>query len=50
MKYTIDMGSDAMIHIPSLIRICSVIKTLMRGYTGTHTAWGLHKPTFIVSK
>jgi hypothetical protein len=34
MKYAVEMGSDAMINIPSLISIVSGIQKLMtRGYT-----------------
>jgi hypothetical protein len=45
MKYTIEMGSGAMIHIPSYIKIGSG-----GGYADTQTAWRSHKPTFIFSK
>jgi hypothetical protein len=33
MKYAIEMGSDAMIYIPSLIKIGSAIQKLIGGYT-----------------
>jgi hypothetical protein len=40
MKYAVEMGSDAMIHIRSLIKIGSGIQKLIgREYTGTQTAW-----------
>jgi hypothetical protein len=35
MKYTVEMGSGAMIHIPSFIKICSAIEKLLRGDTQT---------------
>jgi hypothetical protein len=55
MKYAVDMGSDAMIYIPSFIEIGSTIQKLIRGiqrhtHTHTHTAWRCHKPIFIFSK
>jgi hypothetical protein len=31
MKYVIEMGSSAMMYIPSFIKICSDIQKLMRG-------------------
>jgi hypothetical protein len=49
MKYAVQMGSDAMIHIPSFIRIGSGIQKLIGG-AHRHTAWRSHKPTFIFSK
>jgi hypothetical protein len=42
MKYAVEMGSGAMICIPSLIKIGSAIQKLLRGihrYTDTQTAW-----------
>jgi hypothetical protein len=42
MKYAVEMGSVAMIYIPSFIKIGSAIQKLI--------SWGLHrqhKPTFI---
>jgi hypothetical protein len=44
MKYAAEMGSGAMIYIPSLIQIGSGIKKLM-GYTDTQTGRRSHKPT-----
>jgi hypothetical protein len=37
MKYAVEMGSGAMIHIPSFIKIGSGIQTLIGGYTDTQT-------------
>jgi hypothetical protein len=48
MKYAVEMGSGAMIYIPSFIYIGSSIQTLMGGDTHIHR--GSHKPTFILSK
>jgi hypothetical protein len=31
MKYAVEMGQAAMIYIPSFIKICSGIQTLIRG-------------------
>jgi hypothetical protein len=39
MQYAVDMGSDAMIHIPSLIKIDSAIQKMSGGYTDTQRAW-----------
>jgi hypothetical protein len=39
MKYALEMGSGAIIYIPSFIKIGSGIQTLMGGYTDTQTAW-----------
>jgi hypothetical protein len=38
MKYAVDMGSGAMIYIPSFIKIGSGIQTLIGGIH-RHTAW-----------
>jgi hypothetical protein len=43
MKYAVEIGSGAMIHIPSFIKIGSGIQKLIRG--DTQTAWRSHKPT-----
>jgi hypothetical protein len=45
MKYAVEMGSGAMIYIPSFIKIGSAIQKLIggRGYTETQTAWRSHK-------
>jgi hypothetical protein len=42
MKYTVEMGSGAMIYIPSFIKIGSGIQQLIRGiyrHADTQTAW-----------
>jgi hypothetical protein len=41
MKYVVEMGSDAMIYIPSFIKIRSGITKLIRGNENTQT----HKQT-----
>jgi hypothetical protein len=46
MEYVIDMGSGAMIYIPSFIKIGSGIQKPMRVFTDTQTGWKSHKPTF----
>jgi hypothetical protein len=51
MKYAVEMGSDAMIYVPSFINIGSSIEKLIWGiHRHTQTAWLSHKPTFIFSK
>jgi hypothetical protein len=52
MKFAVKMGSDAMIYIPSFIKIGSGIQKLIdtQTDTDTQTVWRLHKPTFIFSK
>jgi hypothetical protein len=48
MKYAIEMGSGAMIYMPSFIKIGSGIQKLITGFhrnTYKHTAWRSHKPT-----
>jgi hypothetical protein len=45
MKYTTEMGSGAMIHVPSFIKIGSGIQKLTGGYTDTRAAWRLHTAT-----
>jgi hypothetical protein len=49
MKYAIEMGSGAMIYIPSSINIGSGIQKLIgaRGFRDTQTEWRSHKPTLI---
>jgi hypothetical protein len=37
MKYAVDMGSGAMIYIPSFIKSGSGIQKLIRGYSQTHS-------------
>jgi hypothetical protein len=51
MKCAFEMGSDAMIHIPSFIKPGSGIQKLIGGMhrqtdTDTQTAWCSHNPTF----
>jgi hypothetical protein len=53
MKHAVEMGSGAMIYIPSLIKIGPGIQKLIRGihrYTDTQAAWRSHKPTLIYFK
>jgi hypothetical protein len=52
MKYAVEMGSGAMIYMPSFIKIGSDIQTLIGngGYTDTQTVCRPHKLTFIFSK
>jgi hypothetical protein len=44
MKYTVLMGSGAMIYIPSFIKIGSGIQKLIGGRGDSQAAWRLHKP------
>jgi hypothetical protein len=46
MKYNVEMGSGAMIYIPSFIKIGSAIQNFVKGIH-RHTAWKSHKPTLI---
>jgi hypothetical protein len=39
MKYAVEMGSGAMIYIPSFIKIGSGIQKLIGGYTDTQREW-----------
>jgi hypothetical protein len=48
MKYNFEMGSGAMIYIPSLLKIGSAIPKLTGG--GIQTFWRSCKPIFILSK
>jgi hypothetical protein len=51
MKYAAEMGSSAMIYIPSFIKIGSGIQKLRGGgFTDTQTSRKSHKATFIFSK
>jgi hypothetical protein len=53
MKYAFEMGSDAMMHIPSFIEIGSAIQKLIGGIhtpTDTQTAWRSRKPTLFQKK
>jgi hypothetical protein len=45
MNYAVDMGSDAMIYIPSFIKIGLGIQKIM----DTQTAWRSHKPTLFLA-
>jgi hypothetical protein len=49
MKYAVEMGSGALIYIPSSINIGSGIQKLIRAgrFTDIQTAWRSRKPTFI---
>jgi hypothetical protein len=44
MKYTVEIGSDAMIYIPSLIKFGSDIQKLIREIKNTQTGSRSHKP------
>jgi hypothetical protein len=50
MKDAAEVGSVAMIYIPSFIKTGSAIQKSKEGgggrFTGTQTAWGSYKPTF----
>jgi hypothetical protein len=51
MNYVIEMGSGAMIYIPSFIKIGSGIQKLLRGkHIQTRIARWSYKRTFIFSK
>jgi hypothetical protein len=39
MKYAVEMGTSAVMYIPSFIKIGSGIQKLMGVYRGTQTAW-----------
>jgi hypothetical protein len=45
MKYAVEMGSDAMIYIPSFIKIGSGIQKFIE--RDTQTAWRLNKLTLV---
>jgi hypothetical protein len=46
MKYAVEMGSYAMIYMPSFINTGSGNEKLIGGeFTDTQTAWKSHKPT-----
>jgi hypothetical protein len=50
MKYAVEMGSGAMIYIPSFIKFGSSVRKLTGergGFTDTETTQTPHKPTFI---
>jgi hypothetical protein len=47
----VEMGSGAMIFIPSFMKTGPAIQELMGGgYRDTQTAWRSHKPTLIFKK
>jgi hypothetical protein len=52
MKYAVEVGSGAIIYIPSLVKIGSAIYKLrgkgggIHRRTDTQAPWRLHKPTF----
>jgi hypothetical protein len=52
MKYAVEMGSGAVIYIPTFIKTGSGIQKLIRGWkfinTGKQTAWKSYKPTIIL--
>jgi hypothetical protein len=48
MKYGVEMGSGAMIYVPSFIKIGSDIQELMGGYANTGAAWRSFNPTFFI--
>jgi hypothetical protein len=53
MKYAVEMGSGAMIEIPTLINIGSDIKKLIGGirrHTDEQSTWRSQTPFFIFSK
>jgi hypothetical protein len=39
MKYAVELGSGAVIYIPSSIKIGSGVQKLIRGYIDRQTAW-----------
>jgi hypothetical protein len=47
MKYVVQMGSAAMMYIPSFTQIGSGIRKLSGGNIDTQTIWRSHKPTSI---
>jgi hypothetical protein len=47
MKYAVETASDALMYIPSFIKIYSGIQNLIGGHTDTQTVRKLHNPTFI---
>jgi hypothetical protein len=50
MMYAVDMGSGAMIYVPSIMKIGSGIQKLIGGDSHKQTARRSHKTTFIFSK
>jgi hypothetical protein len=50
MKYAVDMGSGAMIYIPSFIKIGSGIQKLIVGHTVTHGQHGDRKSLHLFSQ
>jgi hypothetical protein len=49
MEYAVEMGSGAMIYIPSFMKSDLGIQKLL-GRITTRTTWRSYKPTFISSK
>jgi hypothetical protein len=49
-KYTVELGSGAMMHIPCFIKIGSSVQKLIRTDAHVHRQHGDHKPTFIQDK
>jgi hypothetical protein len=49
MKYTVEVGSDAMIYIPILINIGSGNQKLIGEDTHTQIAWRQHKSYLLLS-
>jgi hypothetical protein len=39
MKYAVEMGSGAIIYIPSFVKISLATQKLIGGYPDTQTAW-----------
>jgi hypothetical protein len=50
MKYALEIGSGAMIYIPSIIKIGYAIQKLIGGDIQTQAAWRSHKLNFIISE
>jgi hypothetical protein len=50
MKYSVEIGSGAMIYIPSFTKFGSATQKFMGGNTDTWRAWRCHKTTFILQK
>jgi hypothetical protein len=46
MKYAVEMGSGAMMYIPSFIKIGSGIRKLIGRYTDTQTEWRSQIPVY----
>jgi hypothetical protein len=48
-NYTVEMGSGAVIYVPSFIKIGSGIQKLLRGDTQTHRHTDTHKDSKVIS-